>query len=101
MPFWKAAGRRKTDAAPAREHGEKMLRLRALTPREYETYEILLEGFTLRYAAEQMGVKYPTVNTYVNAIYRKLGVSSRAQLISRYIGTRLPKDAAAKPQTKI
>jgi len=63
---------------------EKTQRVQSLSPREYETYLILLEGFTLRYAAEQMGVKYPTVNTYVNAIYKKLGVSSRAQLIINY-----------------
>lgn len=68
---------------------EKTKRVQSLSPREYETYLILLEGFTLRYAAEQMGVKYPTVNTYVNAIYKKLGVSSRAQLIINYKDIKL------------
>lgn len=63
---------------------EKTERVQSLTAREYETYLILLEGFTLRYAAEQMSVKYPTVNTYVNSIYKKLCVSSRVQLIINY-----------------
>ena len=68
---------------------EKLDRVKALSPREYEAYLILLEGFTLRYAAEHMGIKYPTANTYVNAIYRKLGVASRAQLIINYRDVKL------------
>lgn len=63
---------------------EKERRIESLSNREYEAYLILLEGYTLRYCAEQMGVKYPTANTYVNAIYRKLGVRSKAQLILNY-----------------
>ena len=63
---------------------EKMRKINLLTPREYETFLILIEGYTLRFAAEQIGVKYPTVNTYMTAIYKKLGISSRVQLILHY-----------------
>lgn len=63
---------------------EKQKRVESLTPREYEAYLILLEGYTLRYCAEQMGVKYPTANTFANAIYKKLGIKSKARLILDY-----------------
>lgn len=76
--------RRQHEEISLQPEDERIQRVLSLSPREYETYLILLEGFTLRYAAEQMGVKYPTANTYVNAIYKKLCVSSRAQLIINY-----------------
>lgn len=63
-------------------------KIETLTAREYETFLILIEGYTLRYAAEQMGVSYPTVNTYQTAIYKKLGVNSRAKLILAYKDVR-------------
>ena len=69
------------DTAPV---DECRRRIETLTPRERETFELLVEGYTLRYCAEQLGVKYPTVNTYATAIYRKLGVSRRTELIIRY-----------------
>jgi len=55
-----------------------------LTPRELDVFRLLLEGYTLRETAEQLGVKYSTVNTHMTAIYKKLGVNSRAELIIRY-----------------
>ena len=59
-------------------------RLKSLTAREYEAFLILVEGYTLKFCAEKMGVKYSTANTYQNAIYKKLGVNSRAKLIIEY-----------------
>lgn len=59
-------------------------RLSGLTARERELFELLLQGFTLRYCAEQMGIRYSTANTHQNAVYRKLGVQSRAMLILLY-----------------
>lgn len=59
-------------------------RLNCLTAREYEAFSILLEGYTLKFCAEKMGVKYSTANTYQNAIYKKLGVKNRAKLIIDY-----------------
>jgi len=80
----KGVFRKPRDNLLPKETNEKLKRVKTLSPREYETYLILIEGFTLRYAAEQMGVKYPTANTYVNSIYKKLGISSRTQLIINY-----------------
>jgi DNA-binding CsgD family transcriptional regulator len=63
---------------------EKCDRVAQLTPREYDLYLLLLEGYTLNESAKQLSVKYSTANTHMSAIYRKLGVSSRAELIINY-----------------
>ncbi|MEN6351700.1 MAG: helix-turn-helix transcriptional regulator [Syntrophomonas sp.] len=55
-----------------------------LTPREYDLYLLLLEGFTLKECAKQLSIKYSTANTHINSIYKKLGVNSRADLIIKY-----------------
>lgn len=55
-----------------------------LTPREMDVFRLLLDGYTLQETANQLGVKYSTVNTHMTAIYKKLGVTSRAELIIRY-----------------
>lgn len=55
-----------------------------LTPREYDLYLLLLEGFTLKECAKQLSIKYSTANTHMTSIYKKLGVNSRAELIINY-----------------
>lgn len=55
-----------------------------LTQREMDVFRLLLEGFTLQETADQLGVKYSTANTHMTAIYKKLAVNSRAELIIRY-----------------
>jgi len=63
---------------------EKQERIAQLTPREYDLYLLLLEGFTLKESAERLLIKYSTANTHMSGVYRKLGVRSRAQLIINY-----------------
>lgn len=53
---------------------------KGLSKREKEVARLLLKGLTLRQIAGEMGLSYPTINTYQNAIYRKLGIASRAEL---------------------
>lgn len=55
-----------------------------LTPREMDVFHLLLEGYTLQETANRLGVKYSTANTHMTAIYKKLNVTSRAELIIRY-----------------
>lgn len=55
-----------------------------LTPREKDTYLLLLEGYTLKETAHQLGIGYSTTNTYQTAVYHKLHVNSRAELIINY-----------------
>ena len=64
--------------------GELLERLVLLTPRERDLFLILLEGYTLKEAAQQLSVKYSTANTHMTGIYKKLNVNSRAELIIRY-----------------
>lgn len=59
-------------------------RIDHLTPREYELFSLLIEGFTLKECAEKLSIKYSTANTHMSGIYKKLGVKSRAELIIGY-----------------
>jgi len=60
----------------------------SLTPRESDTFRLLLEGYTIMETAKQLGIKYSTANTYMTGIYKKLGVKSRAELIINYRTTK-------------
>ncbi len=63
---------------------EKDKKFNSLTPRETQVFSLLVKGMTIKSAAEKLGVTYSTVNTHMNAVYRKLGVNSKAQLIVEY-----------------
>lgn len=63
---------------------DKKKRVSILTPREYELYLLLIEGFTLKESAEKLSIKYSTANTHMTGVYKKLGVNSRAELIINY-----------------
>lgn len=84
MSFWdqlkKQFGKPGGRNSPVTE-GEQTL---GLTPRELDVFRLLLEGYTLQETANQLGVKYSTANTHMTAIYKKLDVNSRAELIIRY-----------------
>jgi len=62
----------------------KLNRVSLLTSREYELYALLLEGYSLKECAEQLSVKYSTANTHMTAVYKKLEVNTRAELIIKY-----------------
>lgn len=84
MSFWEQLkrqfGKQGGRDAPESEVKEPL----HLTPREMDVFRLLLEGYTLRETADQLGVKYSTANSHMTAIYKKLGVNSRAELIIRY-----------------
>lgn len=63
---------------------EKNKQTSMLTPREYDLFLLLLEGFTLKECATRLSIKYSTANTHMTGIYKKLGVKSRAELIIHY-----------------
>jgi len=54
-----------------------------LTPRERQVLELLGEGLTIRQIASRLGISPRTVETHVAKLYRKLGVRTRVQAISR------------------
>jgi DNA-binding CsgD family transcriptional regulator len=53
----------------------------ALTPRETQVLQRLIEGDTTREIAASYGIGHQTVKNYVTVIYEKLGVNRRAQLL--------------------
>jgi two-component system response regulator DevR len=54
-----------------------------LTPRERQVLELLGEGLTIGQIASRLSISPRTVETHVAKLYRKLGVRTRVQAISR------------------
>jgi len=54
-----------------------------LTPREQQVLELLSDGLTMRQIASRLGISARTVETHVSKLYRKLGVRTRVQAVSR------------------
>ncbi len=73
------SGRALVEAAPA--PFDEPLRVTRLTSREREVLEMLASSTNLESVAGELFVSINTVKTQVRAIYRKLGVSSRADAI--------------------
>jgi LuxR family maltose regulon positive regulatory protein len=54
-----------------------------LTPRERSVLRLLHSDLTLREIAAELFVSHNTVKSQTQAIYRKLGVSTRAEAVAR------------------
>jgi DNA-binding NarL/FixJ family response regulator len=54
-----------------------------LTARERQVLELLSDGQTMRQIATRLGISPRTVETHVAKLYRKLGVRTRVQAVSR------------------
>ena len=77
LPRRLAAARRAAAAtAPTR-------RQRELTDRELGVLRLLSGGSSEREIAQELFVSFNTVHSHVKSIYRKLGVSSRAEALGR------------------
>lgn len=63
---------------------EKINFVEKLTPFEKKVYLMLLEGFTMKETSKQLGIRYFTASSYQRAIFRKLHISTRAELIINY-----------------
>lgn len=57
-----------------------------LTPRETQTLEALLQGLSVKEVATKMGINPSTAKTFLRSITGKMGVSSRAELMSKVLG---------------
>jgi DNA-binding CsgD family transcriptional regulator len=57
----------------------------AWSPREKETLDLLLTGASEKSVAATLGLSPHTVHDYVKAIYKRVGVASRAELMARAI----------------
>ena len=56
-----------------------------LSPRMRQTLDRLLEGDGEKQVARQLGLSLPTVHQYVTELYRRYNVSSRAELMARWV----------------
>lgn len=56
----------------------------ALSERERSVLELLAAGHLCKEIADQLGISFATVNTYIRRIYEKLHVRSRAQAVARF-----------------
>ena len=52
-----------------------------LTPREKEVFELLIENYSTKEMAEQMGISDKTVRNHISNVMLKLGVKGRAQAV--------------------
>ena len=52
-----------------------------LTGREQEILALLVDGLSYKQIAERCTISYPTVNTHINHIYKKLHVDSVAAAV--------------------
>lgn len=59
------------------------MRLNTLSPREHDVLEQLVRGKSVKEAASAIGIRPRTAEDYVKAIYKKLQVNSRAELLSK------------------
>ena len=57
-----------------------------LSPREQEVLNFLAKGYLYKEIAEDLKISYGTVHTYIERIFKKLHVRSRAQAVAKYLG---------------
>jgi DNA-binding CsgD family transcriptional regulator len=59
-----------------------------LSPRLRQALDGLLAGDSEKQLAARLGISRPTVHDYIDRLYRHFGVSSRAELLARFIRRR-------------
>jgi len=64
-----------------------------LTGRELEIVQLLCDGLTNLKIAARLGIGVATVKTHLLHVFDKLGVQSRAALVSRFIASTRPPNA--------
>jgi DNA-binding CsgD family transcriptional regulator len=58
-----------------------------LSPRQSQTLELLLAGDSEKQLARKLAISPHTAHIHVKTIYKRLGVSSRGELLSRFVGS--------------
>lgn len=73
--------------------------LSLLSPRERKALDAAIEGLSARDMARRLSLSEATVRSHLSAIYSKLGVSGRIELLARLKGTVAPKNTPpAEPE---
>ncbi len=73
-------------AATAEEVAGLLGRVHGLTSRERELVRLVIEGLSTRQLAERLFITPYTVKDHLKAIFDKVGVQSRGQLVGRMTG---------------
>ena len=60
----------------------------SLSPRLRQTLALLLQGESEKSIAARLGLRPLTVHKYISELYRKYGVTSRAELLAHFIPRR-------------
>jgi DNA-binding NarL/FixJ family response regulator len=68
----------------------------SLGAREREVLELLAQGYYYKEIADSLKISLPTVNTYIQRIYDKLHVRSRARAVAKY--TKSSRSPGAAPR---
>jgi len=56
-----------------------------LSPREQEVLDCLAKGFLYKEIADNLGIGYETVHTYIRRIYEKLQVRTRTEAVAKFL----------------
>jgi DNA-binding NarL/FixJ family response regulator len=81
-------GRRMQNALPSPHN--RAAPLPPLSPRLKQTLDLLLAGDSEKQIARKLSLSQHTIHVYVKALYRGFGVSSRGELLARFIGNSVP-----------
>jgi DNA-binding CsgD family transcriptional regulator len=60
-------------------------RILALTERQTDIIELIAAGYTDKELAHQLGISSGTLRTYLDRLFRRFGVHSRAALVARWL----------------
>ena len=82
---------RGVESPPLQVPAEMLLEGRDLSERQSDVLQLLLRGMSEKEAARQLGVSTHTVHTHVKKLYAEFGVSSRGELLARFVDQRVLK----------
>lgn len=82
---------REVEAPPMTMPAEAVLEGRELSERQSDVLQLLLRGMSEKEVARQLGVSTHTVHTHVKKLYAEFGVSSRGELLARFVDQRVLK----------
>lgn len=80
LPDWKSSARRDVPITPA---------FLGLTPRQGQTLDLILRGHPNKKIATLLAISEETVKEHVNAVFNRLGVQSRIELLILFRGRKI------------